>query len=218
MRWAYPCVRDANPRDVAIVGPTMAGEKLHPAENRAYRELYAYARQVANHWPSLARRLPGGDAPDALRSGAKSAGKLIDELTPLTEGYGLSGKPAAQGVGVQLAGARTAVRDRFLERNQAVRVAVLDAEHVAILLAYLATIANSRGDETLEAFCSSWEKRMRRVVRAARKAAIGLGENPDTAIEPLDRSAPGKAAHGAAYAIGTVGEWVDRRVAGRRSD
>ncbi len=44
-----------------------------------------------------------------------------------------------------------------------------------------------------------------------------MGEDPDAAIEPLDSSKVGRAAHGAAYAAGTVGEWVDRRVARRRS-
>jgi hypothetical protein len=35
------------------------------------------------------------------------------------------------------------------------------------------------------------------------------------AIEPLDASPAGRVAHGAAYAMGTLGEWFDKRAAGR---
>ena len=106
--------------------------------------------------------------------------------------------------------------DRFLERNQALRLAVDDLEHVTTLLAYLATVSEGRGDTTLAEFCGSWERRMRRQVSAVRKAAVALGTTPDVAIEPLDPSAVGRAAHGAAWAFGTVGEWTDRQVARRR--
>jgi hypothetical protein len=49
------------------------------------------------------------------------------------------------------------------------------------------------------------------VERTTRAAAIELGSSPDEAIEPLDGSAAGRVAHGTAYAIGSVGEWFDRR-------
>ena len=110
-----------------------------------------------------------------------------------------------------------AVGDRFLERNQALRLALDDLEHVATLLAYLATVSETRGDADLPEFCRRWERRLRRQLGAVRRAAVAMGQDPDAAIEPLDPSAVGKAAHGAAYAAGTVGEWVDRQVARRRS-
>ena len=53
------------------------------------------------------------------------------------------------------------------------------------------------------------------VERTVRAAAIELGSSPDFAIEPLDRSAAGRMAHGAAFAFGSVGEWLDRRSGGR---
>jgi hypothetical protein len=53
------------------------------------------------------------------------------------------------------------------------------------------------------------------IERSVRAAAIELGSSPDEAIEPLDRSAAGRVAHGAANAVGTVGEWFDRRAAGK---
>jgi hypothetical protein len=53
------------------------------------------------------------------------------------------------------------------------------------------------------------------VERTARAAAIELGSSPDEAIEPLDSSTAGRMAHSAAYAMGSVGEWFDRRAANK---
>jgi hypothetical protein len=111
---------------------------------------------------------------------------------------------------------RGAVLDRFLERNQALRLAVDDVEHVTTLLVYLASVSGARGDTKLSEFCGSWERRLRRQVNAIRKAAIELGGDPDGAIEPLDGSAAGRAAHRVAWTVGTLGEWTDRQVARRK--
>jgi hypothetical protein len=184
---------------------------LHPAENRGYRELYAFARSLADHWPKLAERMAGSSAERALRDGAAAAQQLLAELEQRTPEYGLHGKPAAQGVGANLARTRRDVRDRFLERNQALRFAVSDVQHVVTLLGYLEQIARSRGDDELRSFCSDQRARLMPIERSARAAAIELGSSPDEAIEPLDRSAAGRVAHGAAYAMGSVGEWFDRR-------
>jgi hypothetical protein len=83
-------------------------------------------------------------------------------------------------------------------------------------VAYLGNVSGERGDTTLAEFCGSWERRMRRQVSAVRRAAVELGSTPDAAIEPLDSSRVGRAAHRAAWAFGTVGEWTDRQVARRR--
>jgi hypothetical protein len=189
--------------------------ELHPAENRGYRELYAFARQIAEHWPKLADRLAGSSAERSLREGAGAAATLIADLERTTPEYGLYGKPAAQGVGANLARTRRDVRDRFLERNQALRLAVSDLQHVVTLLGYLEQIARTRGDDTLRTFCSDQRARLMPVERTVRAAAIELGSSPDEAIEPLDRSTAGRVAHGTANAIGTVGEWFDRRAAGK---
>jgi hypothetical protein len=106
---------------------------------------------------------------------------------------------------------RRNVRDRFLERNQALRFAVSDVQHVVTLLGFLEQVARSRADDALRAFCSEQRARLMPVERTVRAAAIELGSSPDEAIEPLDRSAAGRVAHGAAYAFGSVGEWFDRR-------
>ena len=190
---------------------------MHPAENRGYRELYLTGRQLVGRWTRLAGAIGDADASTALSKGAESVGTLLAELAPLTARHDLHGNVAAQGTGRRLGVARAVVGDRFLERNQALRLALDDLEHVATLLAYLAAVSETRGDADLPEFCRSWERRLRRQLGAVRKAAVAMGRDPDAAIEPLDPSAVGKAAHGAAYAAGTVGEWVDRQVARRRA-
>lgn len=186
--------------------------ELHPAENRGYRELYAFARNMADHWPKLADRMTGSSAEGALRDGAAAAQELLGDLEQRTPEYGLYGKPAAESLGANLARTQRAVRDRFLERNQALRFAVSDVQHVVTLLGYLEQVARSRGDDALRAFCSDQRSRLMPVERTVRAAAIELGSSPDEAIKPLDRSAAGRVAYGAAYAFGSVGEWFDRRV------
>ena len=108
---------------------------------------------------------------------------------------------------------RAAILDRFLERNQALRFAVDDLEHVTTLLAYLASVSATRRAKTLTELCEKWERRMRRHVSAVRKAAVDLAADPDSAIEPLDPSPVGKAAHATAVAAGTAGEAIDRGAA-----
>jgi hypothetical protein len=185
--------------------------ELHPAENRGYRELYVFARNIADHWPKVAERLAGTSAERPLLDGADAAAGLLRDLEGRTPEYGLYGKPAAQGVGANLARTRRDVRDRFLERNQAMRFAVSDLQHVVTLLGYLEQVARTRGDDELRAFCSEQRSRLMPVERTTRAAAIEMGSTPDAAIEPLDTSTAGRMAHGAAYAMGSVGEWFDRK-------
>ena len=189
---------------------------LHPAQNRALRELYAGARQLARHWDALAARLGAGDGVDDLRAGAADGDELLVELADVTAGYGLYGFPAAQGVGARVAGVRNAVADRALERNQALRMAVLDVQHVVTLCGYLAALAEAQGDEPLRDFCARWERKLKRLEGRVRKAAIAAGAEPDAAIEPLDHTPLGRAGQRLAQAGGALGEWVDRRASGRR--
>jgi hypothetical protein len=187
---------------------------LHPAQNRGLRELVATARQLADHWSALRPRFARTAPARTLERGAAAAQGLIDELKPLMEARGLHGGPAAQSLGKSLAGSRSQLGDRFLERNQALRTALLDVQHVATLLGYQAQIAETRGDAELAQALRRNERKLLTVERAARKAAVELGKQPDKAIERVDRSPAGRVAHGAANTVGTVGEWVDRR-AGR---
>ena len=189
---------------------------LHPAENRGYRELYVSARAAQKRLGRLGLALDGTEAREPLDKAAQSLGKLLEELGPLTARHDLYGNMTAQGGGANFGFLRGAVLDRFLERNQALRLAVDDIEHVATLLAYLASVGEARGDAKLPQFCRSWERRTRRQEGGIRRAAVALGERPDDAIEPLDASRAGRAAHRVAWAVGTMGEWTDRQVARRR--
>jgi hypothetical protein len=187
---------------------------LHPAQNRGLRELVATTRHLADHWAGLTPRLAGTPAADALDDGVIRAQELIAAIQPLMEARGLFGGPAAHSVGKSLAGSRSRLGDRFLERNQALRTAVLDVQHVVTLLGYQAQVAETRKDDELASALRHHERELLAVERAARRAAVKLGTTPDEAIERLDRSPAGRVAHGAANAVGTVGEWVDRRRAG----
>jgi len=187
---------------------------LHAAQNRGLRELYATARNLAGHWEWLSSRFDEPESRQALLNGAGRARALMEELPDLVEEHNLYVGVAAGQAGASLAGVRTVVGDRFLERNQALRTAVLDVQHVVTLLGYQAATAESRGDEELARMLQAHERRLLAVERAARRAVVKLGAHPDAAIKRLDPSPAGKLAHGAANAAGTVGEWVDRKRGG----
>lgn len=104
---------------------------------------------------------------------------------------------------------RNTAADLVLERNQALRVALLDAEHVLILLAYLRALAQQRSDEGLATFYERWETRLLAVQSDARAAVIALAADPEDAIQPADTTAFGRAGHTVANALGTLGEAVD---------
>jgi hypothetical protein len=196
-------------------GPVPLTEStLYPAEHRALRELYATARQLAAHWGRLAGRLGGAPA-TPLRDGAVRARGLCGELAKETAKHDLHGFPAAQGVGTQLAGLRNTAGDVILERNQALRFAVLDAEHVATLLRYLAALADGRDDAALAAFHRRWAGEVESARDAVRDAAIALAADPDDAVGPAERSPLGRAGLGAATAVGTLGEAFDGSPLGR---
>ena len=192
---------------------TPSPEQLHPAQNRGFRELYATTRHLANHHRALAGRL----GVPAFDESATAARRLLDELRTQTARFDLHGQPAAQGVGVSGARGRSDVVDRFLERNQASRVAVLDVQHVVTLLGYLATASETNGNSDLASFCRRWHAELREVESRVRDAAIDSGGDLDAAVEPFDSSAIGRAAHGVGYWVGTFGEWFDRRAARHRS-
>jgi hypothetical protein len=188
---------------------------LVPAENRGYRELYAFSRGMAEHWTRLAVQV-GEPAAGVLERGAGIAEALLEELAPLTAAQGLHGEPAAQGLGGSIGRQRGSVRAKFLERNQAVRFAVGDADSLVTLLGYLAKLSQTSGNADLAEFDVRWEKKIRRLANEARRAAADLGEKPAAAIRPLDESGVGQAAHKVGVVAGTVGEWVDRQAAKRR--
>jgi len=176
-----------------------------------------FSQQLVGRWRRLIERIDDRDAAVALEKGVESTRRLLRELTERLAGYGLYGGPAARGLGARIAGTRSEVADRFLERNQALRLAVTDLHRLRVLLEFLGAVAQSRGDESLRDFCGAWERRLGRFEGPVRRAAVASGADPDRAVEPIDASPPGQAAHRVSYAIGSLGEWVDAQAARRRS-
>src|SRR5215210_7628782 len=105
----------------------------HPAEHRALRELHVFGRQLASHWEKLSHRLGGPEAA-LLAAGAADARAL------LTDAAAVMAARAASFAG-RVVSARPSSPDELLERNQALRHALLDVQHVGTLLAYLAALA-----------------------------------------------------------------------------
>jgi hypothetical protein len=187
---------------------------LHPAEHRAYRELYASCRHLTRRWGRLARSLQGTPVGDSLQRGVTETERLLEELGPRTASYGLHGDPMAVGVGARIADLRSVVTDRGADTGLVVRFAVLDMEHVTTLLRQLAELARSRGDRDLAGFCDQWSARLESELGAVREAAVNLGTEPDRAAAPLDDSLTNRAVHGVGWVFGSIGEAVDR-IAGR---
>jgi hypothetical protein len=183
---------------------------LFPAEHRALRELHAVTRQLVGHWTRLGRRLDE----DVLLRGAASAGELLEELTDRCREVGIEVYPAAQTVGANAAGLR-GVSDLLLERNQALRGAVLDMAHVTIALGYLAALADQRRDASLAGWHRGWETRLRAIEEEARAVAVAAGGDPEGAIEPAGPGAWGRAGHAVANGLGTLGEALDASPVGR---
>lgn len=187
---------------------------LTPAEHRGLRELYASAAQLADHWSVLAERLGGADGA-VLRDGAAEAERLLEELGARMAEHDLAGFPAARSAGGGLSSLRNRLGDAALERNQALRLAVLDVQHLGTLLPYLARLARTRGDERLARWHGGWKRRLASVEKSAREAAVAAADDPERAVERLVDGPAGRAAHGVAYAVGTLGEWVDTSAVGR---
>jgi hypothetical protein len=191
-----------------------SGHGLFRAEHRGLRELHAATRHLAGHWEKLAGRLEG-QAGTVLRAGAATGRELLGELEAETQARGLESFPAAHGAGSRAAGLRNSAGDLLLERNQAARGAVLDAQHVSTLLGYLSLVATARGDEALAAFHTRWEERMRGVEEEARAAAIALGREPADAVTPAEQGPLGRAGHRVAASVGAAGEAIDSSAVGR---
>jgi len=196
----------------------MATERseLHPAEHRAYRELYAAARQLVTRWRRVGSALEDTAVGARLADGAAETSVLLTELEPRTATYGLYGSPTAQGMGARIADLRTAFVDRSGDTGLVVRSAVLDMEHVTTLLRQLAELARSRGDRSMAGFCEEWAGRLEANLNAVREAAVKLGADPDRTSAPLEDSTLNRAAHGVGWVFGSVGEAVDRLVGRRR--
>jgi hypothetical protein len=170
-------------------------------------------RQLAGHWGRLAGRVDG-EAGAVFARGSEAAGSLLEELSERCAEHDLYGFPAAQGIGANVAGVR-GISDLLLERNQAIRGAVLDMAHVTLLLGYLAELAERRQGTGLAAFHRGWVARLREIEEAARAVAVAEGGEPERAIEPAEAGRAGRAGHAVANGLGTLGEAIDGSPVGR---
>src|SRR4051795_8425113 len=175
---------------------------MHPAEHRALRELRVFGTQLERHWERLARRLAGPEAA-LLSAGAADARALLAELDEIAAAYGVPTRPAAALTG-RVAKARPGAPDHLLERNQALRYAVLDSQHCATLLAYSAALAAARGDEDLRGRLAGRQERLEGHAHAVRDAAVALGARPDDAVAPAVPTSAGRAGHRVAAAPGAA--------------
>jgi len=182
---------------------------MNAAEHRALRELWAFGTGLERHWASLAGRIEDGEpnAAAALRDGVAASARLRAALRPAMAARDLYAENAAEAAG-RLVAPRPPAADTVLERNQALRFAVLDVQHVVTLLRYLARLAAADGDAELRALLDTGEGELHAVEGRVRQAAVALGDRPEDAIRP----AGSRAGHLVGYAIGYAGEWVDRRI------
>jgi hypothetical protein len=186
---------------------------MHSAEHRALRELRVFGTQLERHWDRLAQRLGGPEAA-LFAAGATDARAMLSDLDDIATANDVPTRPAAELTG-RVAKARPAAPDHLLERNQALRYALLDVQHCGTLLAYTAALAAARGDEALRARLAGWQERLEGHERAVRDAAIALGGRPDDAVAPAIPTAAGRLGQRVAASGGAVGEWIDRRAAAR---
>jgi hypothetical protein len=188
---------------------------MHSAEHRALRELRVFGTQLERHWEHLAGRIGGAEAA-LLAAGAADARAMLAEVSAAAAARGVPTRPAAALTG-RLTSARPPAPDHLLERNQALRFALLDAWHCAMLLRYAASLAAGRGDEELRALLERFADRLDAHAAAVRDAVVALGARPDDALAPAIPSVAGRAGRRLAASGGALGEWIDRRVSARRA-
>ncbi len=193
---------------------TEENPKLHPAEHRAYRELYVSTRHLTHRWARIGTLLEDIPIGEKLQRGAAEADRLLEELRPRTEAYSLYGSPMAQNLGARLADLRTGIADRGGDAGMVARFSVLDGEHLTTLLRQLAELARARDDRDMAGFCEDWAVRFEPHLDAVRQASVELGRDPDRAAAPVSDTVFNKAAHGVGWTFGAFGEGVDQ-IAGR---
>lgn len=157
---------------------------MHPAGHQALTELRAASRLLCERWSTLAGRLAGPEA-FLLRTGADHTADLLAEVTAHAREREID---VDGGSAVDLDHMRPTGGDRFLRRNEALRGAVLDVQHVTTLLAYAKALARNDDDDALVMLYSAWEERLLALEIGARGLAIAAADEPDHAIAPADGS------------------------------
>ena len=184
-----------------------------PRAARAATRWRASSPRTGRGWASRLGGAPG----DALATGAAAARELLRELADRTAAHGLHGFPAAQGVGGRLAGAAQRRRGpRARAQPGAARGRARRRPTSSTLLAYLSALADRRGDAMLAAWHRRWEVRLREAEERVMATVVALAEDPERRDPARPRqSTAGRAGHGVANGLGTIGEAIDGSVVGR---
>src|SRR3954452_5671197 len=188
---------------------------MHSAEHRALRELCVFGTQLERHWEHLAGRIGGAEAA-LLAAGAGDARAMLAEVGAAAAARAVPTRPAAAFAG-RLTSARPPAPDHLLERNQALRYALLDVWHCATLLRYAAALAGTRGDDELRALLERFAGRLDGDAAAVRAAVVALGARPDDALAPAIPTVAGRAGPRRAACGGARRGVVDQRVSARRA-
>src|SRR3954454_9587701 len=164
---------------------------MHSAEHRALRELRVFGTQLERHWEHLAGRIGGAEAP-LLAARAADARAMVAEVGAAAAARGVPTRtPAA--FARRLTSARPPAPDHLLERNQALRFALLDVWHCATLLRYAASLAATRGDDELRALLERFAGRLDHHGPAVPAPPLPPGPRPDDAVSPAIPTAAGRA-------------------------
>jgi hypothetical protein len=67
----------------------------------------------------------------------------------------------------------------------------------------------------LAAWHRRWEVRMREAHERVMATVVAMASDPDDAVLPASQTAAGRAGHGLANALGTLGEAIDGSAVGR---
>ncbi len=183
---------------------------LSPTEHRGFRELYLALQTLQDHWGELAEFIDNEAVSESLRFGTHRAGGLLRELRPATEAHGVYGGPGALGAGKVAALAQSWLRDPFLDQNQAARTAILNACHIANLLAYLAAAAEKRKDTERARLFKTWSGRFDDLAGKVRDAVCAMAAE-ETCVETVSRGPLGRLAERLAATAGNFVEASDQR-------
>ena len=100
--------------------------------------------------------------------------------------------------------ARAGSRTLLLERNQALRGALLELRHAEILLGYLSALARTRGDTALADWHEDWERKLVELAAAGPRDAGRPGRRSRQRLAPAETGWLGRAGQKLNMAIGTA--------------
>ncbi len=145
------------------------------------RELFQTERSAALHCRREADRLGSAPPAQALRAVAEHADEVLRELPDLAARSSIPESKSGAIVGRIFSEIRDKIADRIIESERSYRGTLLGARHGIDVMHMLACVANERGDERLERFCSAWLERRPALVERAANELSWFARNPEVA-------------------------------------